>query len=401
MKKINYFLFSKDEMNTRELFGGYLFWFAFLFEVICMVFKRLDYDLPQENYWLCVLAVCYGIKILCTKYSQKEWMIIAAFGLLSVVAFGISRQELIARVSLFILASKGIRKRSAIMIVYFSWLLSYVICIWQGCFGLVPFVITDDYGRGGIEKRYTFGFSHANMAHYSFWTAFSIACLLWDKLHRWWFYFAVATANVVLVYFTRSRTGFLITMLTIMGALLVHYLKQDVCKEFILRLGYLLLAGLLLICAIAIFDGENGKFAVVMTPLNNLLNMRIWQAGLLGQRASLYLFSPCTGVSDDFLTLNELVGMTDIGYIRTIYAYGVVYGILICLALLRILHLSIYSRYYYQGIFIMALMLYCFIESVQTDCIYTTQCLTWLLLLDCWYQPLERGLCTRKKEVAG
>jgi len=387
----------------RERVGSVFFWGAFLFEVGYLVFKRLGYDLPLETYWLRGIAFCFGIKILCTKYSRKEWVLILFFGIVGVGAFLFARQDLVLRVVLMVTAAKGVRQRKAMVFVYISLMISYVICILQGILGINPWMEARDYGRGIVETRYLFGFTHANMAHYSFWVMLSFMIMLAYRYIPWWSYLLMEIANLILYRFTASRTGVVVVSFTVLVSLCVVILKEEKVKKWLICMGYPILLVCVLVSAFAAQYGMGDEYSTLVKLLNHVLNNRILAAGMLGRMSSLKLFERAIELPDHNVGVpfDEMINLVDMGFVRMFYSYGILYGILFLVALVLLLYKSVRCGEYIQGVFVIALILYCFIESVQTDCIYVTQCFVWLLMMDVWHQPLEKRICTKKQKAAG
>ncbi len=380
MKNLNKFLFTKEDMSVTERIGGYFFWFAFLFEIIYMIFKRIGYDLPLETYWLRALTFCFGIKVLFTRYTRKEWLFVVAGGLLGIVAYAYSGQDIIFRVYAMVAASKNISKRSAVKGLLISLGISYTIVVVRGVMGIGgPIVDVRDYGRGEIETRYSLGFSHANGLHMSIWTLLALGLYLYDSKMKAWGYAAVVLFDLLLFYFTRSRTGFLIILFMAVAAFWTKYVQKKK-SWFTLAGGVSLLTVVLGLSYVAQKYEIGVRFPKIMIPLNNMLTNRFQ---LAHEQASIiwYYYTPIRL----FMPKGIPVDSIDMGYVSCFYAYGIVYGVMLVCALLMLFIRAWKQNQRMEMVLVLCIILYYFIEATQTSTLYVTQNFVWLLLMDSWY----------------
>lgn len=381
MKLLNRVLFSKEDMSTLEKIGGYLFWLAFFFEIIYLIFKRIDYDLSLETYWLRAMTVCFGIKVLCTKYTKKEWVIIIAGGILGIVAYYFSGRDILFRMYAMVVASKGISRDTALKTLYISLLFSYVLFIVRGIMGIgYPIVDVRDYGRGGVEARYNFGFSHANMCHYSFWVVIAVGTLLLKEKMKWWYLVIAEVLNLVLYQFTISRTGFLVSSFFIIMVLVGMVVKEKWFDNLVLFGGVSTQIVVCVISWLAAKYGTWGKYQGLLTLVNRLLTRRVEMAGWMTSEYQLSLFS------DQSVNLQYV----DMGYVKLAFDYGLVYYSLYILLTILLLIKCYREQRRSESIFLITLILYNFIESVQASNIYCTQSFLIILLVDTWYCLLGR-----------
>ena len=113
MTKLTKGLTSKSEYTKLEITGVYCFWAAFLFELVYLVFWKSDFYLPEENKWIIGVSCLYIVKILCTKYTKKEWCMIALLALISLLAYCTVRNIDYFRILVFVVASKEINRKTA------------------------------------------------------------------------------------------------------------------------------------------------------------------------------------------------------------------------------------------------------------------------------------------------
>lgn len=379
MKLLNRVLFSEEDMSTMEKIGGYLFWLAFFFEIIYLIFKRIDYDLPLETYWLRAMTVCFGIKVLCTKYTKKEWVIIIAGGLLGIVAYYFSGRDILFRMYAMVVASKGISRDTALKTLYISLLFSFGLCIVRGIMGIgYPIVDVRDYGRGGVEARYNFGFSHANMCHYSFWVVIAVGTLLLKEKVKWWYLVIAEVLNVLLYLFTISRTGFLVSSFFIIMVLVGMGVKEKWFDNLVLFGGVSTQIVVCVISWLAAKYGIGGNFNNLLLLLNKLLTGRVAVAGWTCVDYQLRLFS------------NQNLPYVDMGYVKMAFNDGLICCFLYILLTMLLLVRCWQNHRRNEAIFLITLILYNFIESVQASNIYSTQSFLMILLVDTWYYLLGR-----------
>lgn len=366
-------LSSREKLSTAERIGVYCFWAAFLFELIYLVFRKSDFYLPAENTWIMGVSCLYVVKILLTKYTKKEWCVIAVLALISLLAYCTVQNVDYFRILAFVVASKGINRRTAFELTGISLICMTLLLVVRCLLGIQGTLVDiGEFGRGVTEMRYRFGFSHANQLHY---TVFCIiAIYLWvrkDEL-TWKQYFLLLVSNTALFYLTRSRTGALTIYLMIMGSALMRYCRRLRESNWVYYLGYMALAG---VAGIALI----GRFV----DTDHVLYPYLWKIdmALTGRLNLAYRYSP----RPLQLFSNRSGGYTDMGLVMQANSAGIMMTVLFLLAILGLTHSIAKNKEEASFVLLLATLLYILTENQQALLGWASQSFVVLLLIDQWY----------------
>lgn len=346
-------------VSNKESIAKGIFWFAFISEILVFAIKKFDIVLPYESLILRGLCFLFCVKILLTHYSKKERALLILCGLLGVFGYFDSGRgiDLFFRASMMVWAAKDISREKALKILFYILCITYGWNIVQSLLGTKPMLIVDDFGRGMMETRYVFGFSHANTLHFSMWSVLTLLIYLYHEKLRPRHYGIFAAFAVILTYLTRSRTGGLLMFLTLTMFFCFYYVP------FITRYKKLIFAAGL---AVLIFCLALSAFVIVYGPdpilwLNSLLTGRIAKA----YHGIIHVDPPFT------LSLFSTQGRTlyiDMGFIRLIYSYGVIPALFYLAAILFILWDDYKNANYTNFTFLAGLILLTLIEAQQVNC---------------------------------
>lgn len=365
---------SKSECTAVEMLGICCFWVAFLFELVYLVFRKSDFYLPSEELWILGTMVLYSVKILCTKYSKKEWIAIGIAALISIVAYVTVKNMNYARILVFVMASKGIKRDTVIeftgLSVFCMTTLLAVRCL-LGIQGTL--VDIGEFGRGMTEMRYRFGFSHANQLHYA--SFCMTAVYLWVKRGQlsWKQYFLLLVTNTALFCLTRSRTGAMTCYLMIIGNALMQYSKKLRECNWVYVFGYVALTGVTIAALIGRFVDTDHVLYPYLWRIDMMLTGR-WNMAYRYSPRPLQLFSNRSG------------GRMDMGLIMQANANGIVMTILFLFATIGLIHAIKKEKRGAELVFLLATLLYILTENQQALLGWPSQSFVVLLLVDQWYR---------------
>lgn len=373
MTRLTEGLISKSECSKLEIVGVYFFWTAFLFELVYMVFRKCDYYLPQERIWIYGLVVCYLVKIACTKYTRNEWIAIIILLGISAMALLVSGNDSYFRILVFVIASKGIKRDAVFQGMWMSFFLMFL-CVSGRCLLGISGTLgeTMDYGRGGIETRYRFGFSHANQLHYYLFCLTAIYLWVNRKHVDWKNYVVLTCGNIYLFYLTHSRTGAGIIFLVILGFALMQYSYRLRESRWIYFMGYLLEGSVLLSSILAVsIDFESNLY---LNKIDSLLTGRMHWAWYNLNELTPQLFSSRTDL-----------GPVDMGIVRQAYGNGIAFVVLYAIAVIGLIYYSEREKTWADFIMLCAVICYTLIESNPATNPFPSQLLLCGLLVDRWY----------------
>lgn len=360
-------------IKRKEKAGNILFIIAIVIELIIMMTDHSAVTLPLRGRIAQLAFVLFGIKILTTEYSGRQWGIIAVLALLGSVSYFTCKDEYILRAAVMVVAAKDIDYKLTGKIVLFGTLTGTIIIVMLSLMGVLGTAVDiRHYGRGVEEARWCLGFSHANNVHDMFWFLTGFFLLLYQKKCNWIHYSVLTILNLLLYYFTVSRNGVIVAQLMIIGGALLHYFKVLNRK---LLLYFLSLAGVFGCMFLTVLGGLCG----IANPFVNFCNRF-----LTGRLEMIYEYAPVSKWT--FFPPPQRILYVDNGLAILFSEYGIVIGILfLCLIASIIYHM-------YQeknGIALVFLTTTIFVTFMESTFIFNTSLLCnplYFLLFNEWYK---------------
>lgn len=257
-----------------SLLGNIAFFAGVYIEIFLMAMSSANVELPMRGRIFQIAAGLFIIKILLTKYRWKEYVIGGVLVALSLLQWYYAYNETFFYVVLMIFASKNIPYEKLLKSVFV--LMAVVMTgmvILSSCGVIDRLVLIQNYGRGGVETRYCFGYPHPNVFHSNFYTLVSMFVLAFAKKLNGWMIGGIVLLNIVVTYFTASRTGMLIVMILCVLLCAVKYLKDMMEKRWVQIVGC---AAIAVAClgSIVVLVWDNP----LVDKLNELLTGRIMLA---------------------------------------------------------------------------------------------------------------------------
>ena len=270
-----------------------------------------------------VSAVIFFMKIICTgKYSMKQLIFMSVLLIVSILSFMKCRDM---RFLWFVLAVCAAKDVDFDKTVEYSAKTVMICCI---CFILLYFTgFIEGANTNSIRgTRMSFGLGHPNMC--SAYYALIVVYMIYLKFSKFKIKHIVliSTGALVVYYFTKSNTGFIITLFSIGVFIVLKYipLKKINIKVITKILLFVIVTFTLLPI---IYDDS-------MLWLDNILTGRIHQAHFYFQKYGISLLG--NDVSYDLNKWNT-DNILDLGYARMLiyngvfYYFTVVSGYIICL----------------------------------------------------------------------
>lgn len=303
----------KEKMTLQRVGQG-IFYLVLLIEIGIVLVDKSAYINPIEGRLFQLTFLLCMVKIVMTKYSFKEWLVMAAFFVLGAISYFATGRNEIVRVVAFIAASKNVNLRTVLKITFYTTLAgvaTLVVLSLTGSFGQI--FLETYYGRGGIEKRYCFGLGHPNALHCMFWALMTLGIYLYWKKLKWYHCTVLEFANVGLYLLTTSRTGAAVASVTVLIAMVFCIFPKIQEKKWVYVMG-------IVCCGICVV------FSVLVAIWGYQIPLFEWMDKYLTQRI---LWSVLEGkvTSWSMFSVSENTVYFDMGFIRLFYWYGIVPGI--------------------------------------------------------------------------
>ena len=357
-------------MKKNEKWAQIIFLIAYFIELGILLVDKSALINPIEGRLFQVTFVLFVICIIMTNYSNQEWLIIIIFGLIGAISYFSTQRNEIIRIVVFLAAAKSIPLRKLMVITFWTTCAGVFLLMFLSMIGIMGEVaLTTDFGRGGIETRYCFGLGHPNALHCMIWSLVTLGIYLYFEKIKWYHYSVLFLGNIILYQLTLSRTGVIITTLTILLSVLFTYMKSFRENKLVYDLGKIILLLAFLFSVIAAAVGTNW---IVFDFIDRYLTGRIHFSQIYGGTFSWSAFSD-----------SQNLEYFDMGFMRLFYWYGVVPGIL-SFAVLWLMITNCFKRKDYRMyLVVMVFVIYTIVEAHAVS-VYIPRNYIILLLSGCW-----------------
>lgn len=303
------------EKVTLQRVGQGIFYLVLLIEIGIVLVDKSAYINPIEGRLFQLTFLLCMVKIAMTKYSFKEWLVMAAFFVLGAISYFATGRNEIVRVVAFIAASKNVSLRTVLKVTFYTTLVGVAVLVILSLTGSLGQTFLEvDYGRGGIEKRYCFGLGHPNALHCMFWALMTLGLYLYWKKLKWYHCVLLELANVGLYLLTTSRTGVAVASITVLIAMVFCIFPKFEEKKWVYVTG-------IVCCGICVV------FSVLAAIYGHAIPLFAWADKLLNQRIFGSWAWGYTGAWSLFSSPDNIVYF-DMGFIRLFYWYGIIPGII-------------------------------------------------------------------------
>lgn len=341
---------TEIEKKLKKI-GNYVFYAALALEMFYVLVDKSEYILPYETWLFRLTFLLFGIKIVCTRYTRREWVCIVLMGLLGVISFVATDREEIIRLVVFVTAFKGIDVKTAEKVTFYETLagcLVIVLLSLTGIYGAAS--VTGHFRGGGIEEtRYCLGMGHPNALHCMFFSVLVLGMAIYNEKLKWYGYVLLHALNIGVYLLTDSRTGMFMTAAAICFAAFLRYAKKLREKKLL----YILAIGMIICCVIlTVFVAVYGVEVPIMRQIDIRINGRFQYGKSDGGIQYWSLFS--NPANQNYF---------DMGYMRIFYWYGIVPGILYTISICAMIWNCYKQKAYDAFLVIAAFSAYMLIEA--------------------------------------
>lgn len=371
-KKIFYISGNKEEKMEKEnnvaaKIADLSFYIGVIIEVLVVIIDKSAYINPIEGRLFQVTFILFLVKICLTGYSCREYITIFIFCVLGAISYFVTGRNEIIRLIIFIAACKDINMDKCLKLVFYLTLIGCVMLMLLSVTGILGAVsLTQDYGRGAVETRYTLGLGHPNALHCMVWALTALGLYLYGNGMRWYHYFMVFLINSFFFCLTDSKTSFIVTSLTIVLAYLMSARRPVNLQKLSAWAGGFITffsVGISVVIAGNAYRVYNYVWYIDRSPtaefyawLNDILNGRIRilveNDGFEGTISTWRIFSR-----------PENNYYFDMGWIRLFYWYGIIPACIFVVVIFFVMVYCYKKGYYLSIMLISSIALYSIIEA--------------------------------------
>ena len=382
----------REKEGLLSKIAYYSFYIAVIIEVLMVIIDKSNYTNPIEGRLFQLTFLLFLIKVCLTKYTRREYVVIFLFCLLGAVSYFITERNEIIRLVMFVAACKNIEMKKCLKMVFWltlSGCLAIILLSVTGIYGAVS--LTQDYGRGSIETRYTLGMGHPNALQCMVWALTALGIYLYREKMRFYHFVVVFILNVAAFVLSDSKTSFLVAAFTIAVAYLSGEKLPKRIKKLCAWLNGVVVIGSIgasIVMAANAYRVYNHDWHCVSDPvtmlfvrLNDLLNGRIRilteTVGWEGSMNSWTLFSG-----------PDSIYYFDMGWVRLFYWYGIIPGCVFVAVIVILLIYFLKKEDYLSIALIAAISLYTIAEA-HVISVYLARNYVFFLIGAAWCEILK------------
>ena len=357
----------KTDRKQIEKIAYGSFYLGVIIEVLMVIIDKSALINPVEGRLFQLTFLLFLIKTCLTRYDKKEYAVIAAFLVLGAISYFVTGRNDIVRIVMFLAACKNVDMQKCMKLVFYMTLTGCLLIMFLSFFGVGGgLALTQDYGRGSVETRYTLGMGHPNALQCMVFALTVLALYLYGEKWKWYGYAAALAVNTGFFFLTDSKTSFLVAVFAVLYTGLYQFTQRNVIKIICNVVGKLLVTGSIVFSIfiswtahyVYEYDWEidTSSKAAFFKKLDIILTGRVrsltssvrWEGTirtwkLFSEPANNYYF--------------------DMGWIRLFYWYGIIPACVFIISLLVLMWYCVKKEDYRACIMIVSLSVYAVMEA--------------------------------------
>lgn len=391
-----------------------IFYIALTIELLIVIVDKSNYINPIEGQLFRLTFLLFACKIVSTEYTWKERGLIVFFGIIGLISYKVTGKNDIIRIVTFVAACKGIPLKQMIRYAFYMTLTGCILIIFLAVTGIYgEMSLTGFFGRdmnyqeaydsiarkGTEETRYTLGMGHPNALSCMYLMLCAMGIYVYADKMKWYFYLFLMLLNVGVYGLTDSKTSMLITTLLLIASFLMTYCKFLCQKKF----SYV--SGLLVFMLCIVFSVDAAANAVkVREELWNEYEHPEWGANVkllakIDSHISGRILSLTNSTNNDgtietwsaFSSPNNMNYYFDMGWVKLFYRFGIIPGILYCIACVALLWRFYQKRDAFGLVIFTVLAVYSIVEA-HLFSVYVGRNFL-LMMMGSYFFPTEENSC--------
>lgn len=328
----------KTDRKQIEKIAYGSFYLGVIIEVLMVIIDKSALINPVEGRLFQLTFLLFLIKTCLTRYDKKEYAVIAAFLALGAISYFVTGRNDIVRIVMFLTACKNVDMQKCLKLVFYMTLTGCLLIMFLSFFGVGEgLALTQDYGRGSVETRYTLGMGHPNALQCMVWALTVLALYLYGEKWKWYGYVAVLAVNTGFFFLTDSKTSLAAAVFAVGFTWIICKCKGEkiikLCGigSILVTVGSIILSTVVACKAHYVYEYDWGidksKTAYAYKVLDNILT---------GRMRSLCDNERWEGTISTWKLFAEPDNnyYFDMGWIRLFYWYGIIPGLIVVAVIL-------------------------------------------------------------------
>lgn len=376
----------------RNKIRNICFYLGLLIEIGIVLWDKSTFINPYEGRLFRVTFLLFGAALLMTHYSKKEWLTIVLFGILGTVSYLVTGRNEILRIVVFLAACKDMNMKQVMKTLFWVTLAGCLVIATASLIGIFGEIsVTQTYEAAGTpDTRFTLGFGHPNTLYCMVWVLMLLGMYVYPEKMKWYTYLCLAAGCLGMFFLTKTATGILIALFSLVLAAMFQYLPKMKESKVIQGLS---LAGYAFCIIVSVLGAANA---------NRVLNYN-W--GLdTSRKAQFYVYLDkiltgrlltlaSTEISDGTLQTWRIFAKPDttyyfdLGWVRLFYWYGIIPAVIFILVLLYLLYFCFKKKDDMAVVMILSITIYTVVEAHFVS-VYIARNYLLFLLGMYWYQMI-------------
>lgn len=376
----------------RNKIRNICFYLGLLIEIGIVLWDKSTFINPYEGRLFRVTFLLFGAALLMTHYSKKEWLTIVLFGILGTVSYLVTGRNEILRIVVFLAACKDMNMKQVMKTLFWVTLAGCLVIATASLIGIFGEIsVTQTYEAAGTpDTRFTLGFGHPNTLYCMVWVLMLLGMYVYPEKMKWYTYLCLAAGCLGMFFLTKTATGILIALFSLVLAAMFQYLPKMKESKVIQGLS---LAGYAFCIIVSVLGAANA---------NRVLNYN-W--GLdTSRKAQFYVYLDkiltgrlltlaSTEISDGTLQTWRIFAKPDttyyfdLGWVRLFYWYGIIPVVIFILVLLYLLYFCFKKKDDMAVVMILSITIYTVVEAHFVS-VYIARNYLLFLLGMYWYQMI-------------
>lgn len=387
---------NEDLKKTLRNLGIYSFYLAVIIEVMLVILDKSEFLYPFEGWTFRITFLLCLLKVVFTKYTRKEYLVIALFLGLGMISYRVTGRNEILRTVMFLAACKNVDMIRCLKMVFWITLTgcaAIILLSVTGIYGAMS--LTKDFGRGGIETRYVLGMGHPNALHCMVWALTLLGLFLYHERMKWQYYIVLMLCHIGCFLLTDSKTSLILSAYTILGFAMCDYLKKEKLRRSYGIAQLVVFAASVAGSVLVAKEAYEVRFYNWYPWVDNFsIKTRMWALidRMLTGRISSLVETDCQAGVMSTWRLFSTTGTEyyfDMGWIRLFYWYGIIPAGIAVLVLMLLLLYFIREKKYIEITVIASAALYTVVEAHLVS-VYIGRNYILFLVGMYWYKLLDR-----------
>ena len=387
---------NEDLKKTLRNLGIYSFYLAVIIEIMLVILDKSEFLYPFEGWTFRITFLLCLLKVVFTKYTRKEYLVIALFLGLGMISYRVTGRNEILRTVMFLAACKDVDMIRCLKMVFWITLTgcaAIILLSVTGIYGAMS--LTKDFGRGGIETRYVLGMGHPNALHCMVWALTLLGLFLYHERMKWQYYIVLMLCHIGCFLLTDSKTSLILSAYTILGFAMCDYLKKEKLRRSYGIAQLVVFAASVAGSVLVAKEAYEVRFYNWYPWVDNFsIKTRMWALidRMLTGRISSLVETDCQAGVMSTWRLFSTTGTEyyfDMGWIRLFYWYGIIPASIAVLVLMLLLLYFIREKKYIEITVIASAALYTVVEAHLVS-VYIGRNYILFLVGMYWYKLLDR-----------